>query len=142
MNFIVIFGFACLFVCVSGITTGDDCDAGNGCSIEGCEYGCGALISDSGECYTFCADENGYELENTGRGHSATRSRSVGTLETGKINASLHNTTLPQLASIINQTSTMKTRYNETQLNATINHNFNNTTLIELINSTGLELVK
>lgn len=63
-------------------------------------------------------------------------------MDTGNINASLRNTTLPQLASIINQTSTLKAKYNETQLNATINSNFNNTTLIELINSTGLELVK
>jgi hypothetical protein len=146
MNCRVILGLACLFICVSGVTMGDYCDAGYGCDID-CEFGCGALIAHeegdpgNGTCYTFCADENGNELANSRQGRAVSRSRSVGTVLTGNINASLHNITLPRLALAINQTSTLKAKYNETQLNATINNNFNNTTMIELINSTGLELV-
>ncbi|HPS90736.1 MAG TPA: hypothetical protein PKV33_01155 [Methanothrix sp.] len=60
----------------------------------------------------------------------------------GNINGSLHNVTLPRLASAINQSSALKAKYNETLMNTTISEDFNNTTLIQLINSTGLELVK
>jgi len=126
---------------------GDYCDAGYGCEID-CEFGCGALIShevgdpESGTCYTFCADENGNELDSSKQERAVSRSRSVRTILAGNINASLRNITLPRLALAINQTSTLNAKYNETQLNATINNNFNNTTLIELMNSTGLELVK
>ncbi|MDD4653120.1 MAG: hypothetical protein PHQ34_12945, partial [Methanothrix sp.] len=60
----------------------------------------------------------------------------------GNINGSLHNVTLPRLALAINQSSALKAMYNKTAINATITEEFNNTTLIELINSTGLELVK
>lgn len=146
MNCRIILALACLFVCVPGVTIGDYCDAGYGCDID-CEYGCGALIAhdqgdpENGTCYTFCADENGNELENTKQERPVSRSRGVEAKITGNINASLRNITLPQLALAINQTSTLKAKYNETQLNTTINNNFNNTTLTELINSTGLKLV-
>lgn len=147
MNFNVIAGLACLFVCFCGVTMGDYCDAGYGCDIE-CEFGCGALIAHeqgdpaNGTCYTFCSDENGNELGNSKQKRAVSRGRGVGTTLTGNINASLRNITLPRLALAINQTSTLNAKYNETQLNATINNDFNNTTLIELINSTGLQLVK
>ena len=143
----VILGIACLLVCACGLTMGDYCDAGNGCDID-CEFGCGALIAheqgdpESGTCYTFCADKNGNELDNSRQERSVNRGRSVGTMLIGNVNASLRNITLPRLALAINQTSTLNAKYNETQLNATINNDFNNTTLIELMNSTGLELVK
>lgn len=148
MNYRIVLGSVCLLVSILGVTTGDYCDAGYGCEID-CEFGCGALISheqgdpEGGTCYTFCADENGNEVPNSGQDRAVSRSRGVENIQlAGNINASLHNVTLPRLALAINQSSALNARYNETELNATITEDFNNTTLIELINSTGLVLVK
>jgi hypothetical protein len=147
MNYRAILFSVCLLTSILGVTTGDHCDAGNGCEID-CEFGCGALISheegdaEHGTCYTFCADENGNEVPGSGQEYDLGRSRGVVNMLEGNVNGSLHNVTLPRLALAINQSSALKANYNEAQTNATITEDFNNTTLIELINSTGLVLVE
>ena len=148
MNYRVILGIVCLLASILGVTTGDHCDAGYGCEID-CEFGCGALISheqgdaEHGTCYTFCADANGNEVPDSEQERALSRSRGMEIiLLNGSINGSLHNVTLPRLALAINQSSALKAKYNDAQTNAALTEDFNNTTLIELINSTGLELVR
>jgi hypothetical protein len=108
---------------ILGVTTGDRCDAGYGCEID-CESGCGALISyeqgdpETGTCYTFCADESGNEVPDSGQEFSISRSRGMEIiLLEGNINGSLHNITLSRMALAINQSSSLKAMYNETELN-------------------------